>query len=412
MTVKSNVVSEKLFQIIFNRHNFIEAETSNTSDKTNQLTKKIKKLILTESTKKEWSSSRQNNNCKEFDAATNYYLKLSKFKSTENVSHLLKNGHLKLKFFISLNLILKKNVSYFTDLGNHNPLQKLEKNLLENILQIYSILSKQASERNVSSDEELLLGELNFNMLHLMSTLNLVFLPDENIIRDLFARLFGLLSTFFWPSTSCFTTMLHLNELSLSNISNTLVISQLLIKLLANDQLSSTVEIKHEMLDFFKSESFVNFIALIMLESNNISHEYLAQEICINLNEISKANEDMREAFSLERILTLKHKLKKETAKSVKYEPINVLKYAFESNPFPSSNKEIYFEGTKKTNDNNLDKLVNVYERKITEQARQNAQMVNTVNECYSKILANDLEHQHLRGFCFRYLTRFIELFY
>ena len=344
------------------------------------------------------TSNRENKNNDEPYLATDYYLKLSKLpKASEKNSNLLNNASLKLKFFIFLNTIFKNNLAKFENFGEEeSPFKKLEKILFQNIEQITAILNNESNEKKLSCEEEYLLGELNYSLLNLLDTLCEVITYEENFSSDLAKKLFGVLTKTYWPSCSFIKPNTNINEISSANNGNTLIISQILLRLLKNKQLDCVDEIKEAIYAFFKNENYIRFIWFIIIESQNIKQEFLAFEIFDSLKQISKTTPDLCNAFSLQNLLKSKYKMQGES-KNAEKSPIVQVKYSISSN-FTSENKDHLLNEIKSSNDTRLTKLLEFYDHKLKEQIRQQTQMMNTLNECFSNSLLSEMEHQKLRG--------------
>ena len=344
------------------------------------------------------TSSRENKDNNEPYLATDYYLKLSKLsKASDKNSNLLNNASLKLKFFIFLNTIFKNNLVKLENFGDEEtPFKKLEKILFNNIEQLTAILNNETNESKLSNEEEYLLGELNFSLLNLLDTFCKVFTYEENFSSDLAKKLFDLLAKTYWPSCSFIKTNTNINEISSANNGNTLIISQILLRLLKNQRLDCVVKIKEEILSLFKNENYIRFIWFIIIESQNINQEFLAHEVFDNLKQISKTSPDLNNAFSLQNLLKIKHKVQGEF-KTTEKPTIVQVKYSI-SNSFNSENKDNFINDIKNSNDTRLTKLLEFYDHKLKEQLRQQTQMMNTLNECFSNSLLSEMEHQKLRG--------------
>jgi hypothetical protein len=345
------------------------------------------------------SASRHGNkNNTEHCIDTDYYLKLSKLsKYTENYAHLLNNASLKLKFFVFLNSILKNNSAKFYDFGeNENPLMKLEKILFHNFEQMTAIFNNELIEKKLSFEDEFLLNELNYSLLNLLDTFSKVFTYEESLSIDLAKKLLNLLEKTYWPSCSFIKSNLNIEEISSPNCGNVLIISRILIRLLRNKQLNSINELKKDLLSFLTNENFVRFIWLIIIESQNINHELLAHEIFDSLKEISKTSCDSNKSFSMENLLKIKHKMKRELKTNDKSSIVQ-LKYPIANN-FKSETQENFLHEIKNSKETRLTKLLEFYDHKIKEQIRQQTQMMNTLNEGFSNSLLSEMEHQKLRG--------------
>ena len=163
-----------------------------------------------------------------------------------------------------------------------------------------------------------------------------------------------------------------------------------------NKQLDCVDEIKEAIYAFFKNENYIRFIWFIIIESQNIKQEFLAFEIFDSLKQISKTTPDLCNAFSLQNLLKSKYKMQGES-KNAEKSPIVQVKYSISSN-FTSENKDHLLNEIKSSNDTRLTKLLEFYDHKLKEQIRQQTQMMNTLNECFSNSLLSEMEHQKLRG--------------
>ena len=405
--MNSEIIAGKLFQIIFNTHEFIESQTNGSADKTNQLTKKIKKLILTEMSKVEptGESKKNRDHINEFSLVTGYYLKLSQLKeasagqpqNSENLSHFLSNGYLTLQFYVFLNSLFRKNQSHYEQLCEEKHLKKLERILLENFEQIYAIYSSEANRKKLSADEELLLGKITFNMLNLIDSIVGLFTLKGKSTLDFVKKLFDLLKKCFWLQSSYVKTTSTLNETALSQIGNALALSRLLIRLLGNNKTSvDDVHLKQEIFLFFKHDNFLQLVSLVIVECTQNEYECLAHEIVHDLATISKKNSDSSYVFSFENFVKHSQKAK---AECMREHGNNVqVAYPIAVNNAMASNRANFLAPTKSGAETSLTKLFDFYDHKIREQTRQQTQMMNTLNECFSKSLMAEVEQQTLRG--------------
>jgi hypothetical protein len=391
----SEIIAGKLFQIMFNIRNFIETETLSkgglNSDKTNQLTKKFKKLMIIE--QKNGDNPTTANNL-----AFDCYLKLSKLKHYSEYSQILYNGRLQLNYFIFLNTMLKKILDTAKDtLDKENTcLEKLKNNLLNNIGILLNIFNSDKYKKKLDPDDELLLCDITLNIFSLINVFSRVYMFEENNISESVKQLLDLLVNTFWPACSFVKSKScrNLDEITLANFGNTLATSQLLLQLLGKTQASM---VKKEMFSFFKSEHFLQFISLIMIETSNLTHDSLAHEIFVSLNELGKVNQQV---FSLDNFLGLKQKVKSELLKQENDNVITQVKYPHSASFLNNNvdyNKDNAAFNKKNSKDTRLTKLFDFYDYKMKEQSRQLTQMINTLNESFSKNLITEVESQKLR---------------
>lgn len=106
----SDLLAHKLFQIVFNTPKFIENKTNSMNDKpsTNELTKKLKELILSKNRKNKSNSS---------EDIIDYYLKFScisdEIASTDDYIKMFNNGSLFSSYYLFLKNLFKVFESIF-----------------------------------------------------------------------------------------------------------------------------------------------------------------------------------------------------------------------------------------------------------------------------------------------------------